>query len=407
VNTPSYVRAEPASEFVQAFIAHKDLGSQKPPADQKCLQRVSLSSFNSRQPSGELPKPDPHSSPVSHYGHDFSRIAIYPPASPRLHISSRASSPSQQLEDRLPAASEIEALQENENGVQYENKVSAHIPPTHIGPAFYISAIALSPGIIVNPIAAVEAATQLTLQEPKEQPAPDGIAFIRKEQKSHGQGEGALGSTSKNPGPQPIFRQAAPIRDGDKWEAKVRKVTPAPPTFTSWYPGPGKHVIGTNKSSNSVLLDVFPRWSARLKADEQEHIDDITCAYRLSQKVVEDTINQMADEKLPLQSTPKEAMEFAESEFKKRLPPKLRPADLNVNTQRNKWSGDVKDSVYGRLIATTGMRDDKGWHTFRYHADTMRKTSLDDVMVFDDNADKEIGKHPSYDLIKSAFDGLR
>jgi hypothetical protein len=245
--------------------------------------------------------------------------------------------------------------------------------------------------------------------EPQLLPPPNGLQEIQ--QKARGlvkSGDIAGGWTYHVPHSPPFFIQDDPIQVGDRWTAKVKAVTPNPPTIQSFYPADGIHTIAARGPGGPQYYDINAETAKFLKQGEQEHIDDHFWAYTHTQKVIEEAINETAslpitNEALPdnikwVKENPKFVVQVAAEEaFRARLPPELRPVNLTTNLQNQKW-WSATTGVYSKLDDVTKERDVRGWHDVGSH---LASGSGHYVL---DTSKAQIGKHETF--MKTEYERL-
>jgi hypothetical protein len=192
------------------------------------------------------------------------------------------------------------------------------------------------------------------------QPAPNGLGTIVRKG-----GSASLGATGgltliKDAGaftaPSFITRTSA-VRQGStvRHYAEVQRTTSSDVTHECYYPGPGDHVRPgmTQQIGGQVYTHhwrISQQISTLIRRGEEEHLADAEQAYKLTYKLIADTINSMAGQRFGPAPTPREAERLAEAELAKRLPRQL-------GTDPRNWV-----AMLNRLLTQTTERDRSGWH---------------------------------------------
>lgn len=113
---------------------------------------------------------------------------------------------------------------------------------------------------------------------------------------------------------------AAKVQGG--YASRAQKVSGVPePDVKEWWPKGGRH-----KVAEQSYIQVDPDWEKTLEKGEDEHGNDAKLSWELTWKVVQDTINALADTPGPVAASPEEAEKALWKKYVAALPKDLRPA---------------------------------------------------------------------------------
>lgn len=133
------------------------------------------------------------------------------------------------------------------------------------------------------------------------------------------------------------------------------------------YPAPGDHdrfdpptqVIGGRTWRH--VLRISQQESNRIRAGEQEHLNDARRAFELTYLAIATAINQVSVLDLPPRASRDRAIQSANAALALRLPAAI-PVEPRV------WPG-----ILTRLLRATNSRDTNGWHTVDYRPGSVRE----------------------------------
>jgi hypothetical protein len=196
-------------------------------------------------------------------------------------------------------------------------------------------------------------------QTPQVFPAPDGIEKVRQ----LGGTDNILGSTQEvGPSRPPQFTLSTK-GNGQQWRTTVKLLDYLRPQIVAGAPGPGMHNYikhGDCQDKLDLSFDKEKKWSEKIVAGEQEHIDDINEAYHRTWEPIKDAIVNAVTQsgQHPFEGATWQASQQAATDaIFSRLPSTLRPSDGSAKSQQQKWEhNDGLASVFH----ATGQRDQGG-----------------------------------------------
>ena len=189
---------------------------------------------------------------------------------------------------------------------------------------------------------------------PVAKPPPDGAKEIKALDPRAG------GVTQINATAPPSLDPDKPVQeDATTWSVRAKPTSAPQPTFDSFYPAAGLHDMGTKDALGCEnFLHVTQPAADRIKAGEQEHIDDYLEAHRLSYAVEVNAVNTLGPAK---GSSAAEARAALQQQLYDALPAKLRSPKPQSPDAR--WG-----PIFGELCKATSDRDDDHWHDIpRYY----------------------------------------